>query len=133
MRVVIVNYGGDFAAGMEPEAAIDALRGLTGWAEAVRGAGAEVTVVQGFDRDGRLRRAGVDYVFVAGRFTPRLSRRRLPRRLHRAVARLEPGAVHVNGLIYAISIPVPSHRFDGRKEKLRAALAEAMDKVRANL
>ncbi|WP_419906458.1 IclR family transcriptional regulator [Hoeflea sp.] len=39
----------------------------------------------------------------------------------------------VNGLIYAISIPVPSHRFDGRKDKLRAALAEAMDKVRANL
>ncbi|WP_136659065.1 IclR family transcriptional regulator [Nitratireductor sp. XY-223] len=39
----------------------------------------------------------------------------------------------VNGLIYAISVPVPSHRFDGKRDKLRAALVTAMDKVRANL
>ncbi len=101
MRVVIVNYGGDFAAGSEPEAALDGLRGLTGWAEAVRDAGAEVAVVQGFLRDARRRREGIDYVFVGGRFVPGMSRRRVPWRLHRAVARLEPEVVHLNGLIYA--------------------------------
>ncbi len=100
MRLVIVNYGGDFA-GAAPEAALDGLRGLTGWAEAVGFAGAEVTVVQGADRDARLRRAEVDYVFVAGRFVPGMSRRRIPLRLHRVVARLEPEAVHLNGLLYA--------------------------------
>ncbi|MDA4844090.1 hypothetical protein OOZ53_01965 [Hoeflea sp. E7-10] len=39
----------------------------------------------------------------------------------------------VNGLVYAISIPVPSHRFDGKRDKLCAALSDAMDKVRASL
>lgn len=101
MRVVIVNYGADFAGATEPEAALDGLRGLTSWAQAVHDAGAEVAVVQGFSRDVRLRRAGVDYVFVAGRFAPRLSRRRVPFRLHRAVRRLEPQVVHLNGLLYA--------------------------------
>ncbi len=101
MRVVIVNYGGDFAAGSEPEAALDGLRGLTGWAEAVRDAGADVAVVQGFLRDARLRRDGIDYVFVGGQFVPGMSRRHVPRRLHRAVARLEPEVVHLNGLVYA--------------------------------
>ncbi len=101
MRVVIVNYGGDFVAGQEPETVLDGLRGLTGWVEAVRDAGAEVTVVQGFHRDARVRREGTDYIFVAGRFTPRMSRRRVPFGLHRAVARLEPEVVHLNGLLYA--------------------------------
>ncbi len=101
MRLVIVNYGGDFAGTAEPKAVLDALRGLTGWAEAVRAAGVKVTVVQGAGSDARLRRAAVDYVFVAGRFAPRLSRRRIPFRLHRAVGRLEPEAVHLNGLLYA--------------------------------
>ncbi len=100
MRVVIVNYAGD-VAGRSPAAALDAPRPLTDWAAAVRDAGAAVTVVQGFDRDARLRRDGIDYVFVAGRFTPRMSRRCLPFRLHRTVRRLEPEAVHVNGLLYA--------------------------------
>lgn len=101
MRVVIVNYGADLAPGTKPEAALDGLRGLTGWARAVREAGTEVTVVQGAGRDARLRCAGVDYIFVAGRFAPRLSRRRMPFRLHRAVCRLDPEVVHLNGLLYA--------------------------------
>ncbi len=101
MHLVIVNYGGDVAAGTEPEAALDGLRGLTGWAEAVRAAGARVTVVQGAHSAARLRRVEVDYVFVAGRFAPRLPRRHMPFRLHRAVRRLKPEAVHLNGLLYA--------------------------------
>ncbi len=34
-----------------------------------------------------------------------------------------------NGLIYAISIPVPSHRFDGKKDRLRQALAKTLKEV----
>ncbi len=101
VRIVIVNYSGDFAPDAEPGAVLDGLRALTGWAEAVRAAGAEVVVVQGAGVDARLRRRGVDYVLVAGRFTPRRARRRLPLRLHRAVRDLEPQAVHLNGLLYA--------------------------------
>lgn len=37
-----------------------------------------------------------------------------------------------NGLIYAVSIPVPSHRFEGKKEQLCAALLAAMEKIRAS-
>ena len=97
----MINYGADLGGETEPETVLDGLRGLTGWAEAVRGAGAEVTVVQGAVADARLRRHEVDYVLVAGRFSPRLSRRQLPWRLHRVARRLEPQAVHVNGLLYA--------------------------------
>ncbi|MEM6464388.1 MAG: IclR family transcriptional regulator [Pseudomonadota bacterium] len=38
-----------------------------------------------------------------------------------------------NGLIYAVSIPVPSHRFGGKKEKLCGSLLAAMDEIRASL
>ncbi len=109
MRVVIVNYAGDVAGDAEPGAVLDVLRGLTGWAQAVRDAGAEVIVVQGAGSDARLRREGIDYVFVAGRFMPRLSRRRMPYRLHRAVRRLAPDVAHVNGLLYAHQARVLRH------------------------
>ena len=35
-----------------------------------------------------------------------------------------------NGLIYAVSIPVPSHRFEAKKKQLCAALLAAMDTIR---
>lgn len=38
-----------------------------------------------------------------------------------------------SGLIYAISIPVPSHRFDGKQNKLRTSLLKTLDKVVASL
>ncbi|MEX3008677.1 IclR family transcriptional regulator [Hoeflea sp. TYP-13] len=38
-----------------------------------------------------------------------------------------------NGLIYAISIPVPSHRFEGKKDRLCTALLTSMDEILANL
>ena len=100
MRVVFVNYGGDFAADAEPDEVLDDLRSLSDWAEAVRDTGAEVTVVQGFHSDARCRRNGIEYVFIAGRFAPRLSRKRIPWRLHRAVRQLAPDVVHLNGLLY---------------------------------
>ena len=38
-----------------------------------------------------------------------------------------------NGLIYAVSIPVPSHRFEGKKDHLCSALLAAMKGIRASL
>ncbi|MEM7353960.1 MAG: glycosyltransferase family 4 protein [Acidobacteriota bacterium] len=102
MRVVLVNYGGDFAADAEPEAVLDELRSVEDWAGALRKAGADVVVVQGFHREARCQRAGIDYRFVAGRFSPRLSRKRIPWRLHRVVRRLAPDVVHLNGLLYGL-------------------------------
>ena len=102
MRVVLVNYGGDFAADAEPERVLDELRSLSDWAIALRDAGVDVAVAQGFHRAARVRRDGIDYRFIGGRFTPSLSRKRIPWRLHRAVRRLEPDVVHLNGLHYGL-------------------------------
>ncbi len=102
MRVVLVNYGAMFAADDGPEEVLDELRSLTDWAEALRNAGAEVRVVQGFHRDAHLERQGIVYQFVSGRFSPRLSRRRIPWRLHRLTSRLAPDVVHLNGLLYGL-------------------------------
>lgn len=38
-----------------------------------------------------------------------------------------------NGLIYAISIPVPTHRFDGKKDRLKTALVRTLDEVSGTL
>lgn len=102
LRVVIVNHGGDFAASADSDAVLAQLRTLTDWAEALATAGADVTVVQGAHRDERLSRRRVDYRLLAGPFTPYLSRRRIPFRLHRVVARLAPDVVHLNGLLYGL-------------------------------
>lgn len=103
MRVVLVNYG-HFAEQTEPEAVLDEFRTLTGWAEGLRDAGAGVRVVQGFTRDATVRRSGIAYDFVAGRFMPQLSRWRIPRRLHRVITARTPApdVVHLNGLLYAL-------------------------------
>ncbi len=116
MRVALVNYGGDFSARATPEQALGELRTLTSWAQALRLAGANVTVFQGFHRDAKAHLDGIDYELVAGRFSPRLSRRRIPWRMHRAVKRWQPDIVHLNGLLYGAqarflrgSLPASSH------------------------
>ncbi|MEE8524821.1 MAG: glycosyltransferase family 4 protein [Thermoanaerobaculia bacterium] len=103
MRIVLINYG-HFAEQQDPHRLLDEFETLTGWAAGLRDAGAEVVVVQGFTRDQRFERDGVVYRFVAGRFAPRLSRWRVPRRLHRAVREEAPDAVHLNGLLYFLQV-----------------------------
>jgi glycosyltransferase involved in cell wall biosynthesis len=108
MRVTLVNYGHG-SVFQEPEALLDEYHTLTGWAVGLRDAGATVTVVQGFDRDARLRRGGIDYRFVRGSFAPRLSRWSIPVRMHQtiagsAVAASQPDVVHLNGLLYALQV-----------------------------
>lgn len=103
MRVVVLNlaHAADLAI---PDAVLDEYRSLTGWAEGLVAAGAEVVVVQGFVDDARRTRADVEYDFVAGRFRPSLSRWRFPWRALRAVQARNPDVVHVNGLVYPLPI-----------------------------
>ncbi len=99
MRVVLINYG-HFAEQQDPRQLLEEFETLTGWAEGLRDAGAEAVVIQGFTRDERIERDGIVYRFVAGRFAPRLSRWRIPSRLHRAIREEAPDVVHLNGLLY---------------------------------
>ncbi len=101
MRIVLANYG-HLASQEHPEQVLDVFHTLTGWATALREQGAEVTVVQGFHRREQRARNGVNYVFVRGRFAPRMARWRIPRDLHRVVARAEPDVVHLNSLLYSL-------------------------------
>lgn len=102
IRIALVNYGGDFSAEANAEQALSGIRTLAHWASAVQGAGAEVKVFQGFHRDDHAHLEGIDYRLIAGRFSPRLPRRHIPWRLHRAVSRWRPDVVHLNGLLYGI-------------------------------
>jgi glycosyltransferase involved in cell wall biosynthesis len=67
---------------------------LTGWAEALRAAGAStVSVLQHFPTDAQILRNGVDYFFrnLTGIWS---------RQLQQLVVSLNPEVVHVNGLIF---------------------------------
>jgi glycosyltransferase involved in cell wall biosynthesis len=87
ISVVQVNYA--FDKGLtEPDELLAHYVTLTGWSEALAGAGAgTVAVVQRFHRDARVARNGIDYIFRAARMTE-------------AVAACRPDVAHVNGLIF---------------------------------
>src|SRR5437667_2278049 len=87
VSVVQVNY--TFDKGLtDPDELLDRYFTLTGWSEALIGAGAgPVAVVQRFHRASRLTRNGVAYVFQPGR-------------LSQAVADIGPDIAHVNGLVF---------------------------------
>jgi glycosyltransferase involved in cell wall biosynthesis len=89
ISVVQVNYV--FDKGLtEPEQLLDRYHTLTGWSEALRGAGADrVAVVQHFHRDARVVRHGTEYVF---RCTG----------IPGVVAALAPDIAHVNGLTFPL-------------------------------
>jgi len=106
VKIVQVNYA--YTGQISDHAALlDAYETLTGWSEAVAGAGAEVSVVQAFHYDARLTRNGIDYLFCAadrpsdGSVRPRWRR---PRALEAAVLAAKPDVVHVNSLDFAPEI-----------------------------
>jgi glycosyltransferase involved in cell wall biosynthesis len=87
--VVQVNYAFDKQL-TDPDALLDRYATLTGWAGAVRAAGArESVVVQRFHTSARRVRGGIDYYFV-------------DRGVSRVVAGLAPDVAHVNGLVFPI-------------------------------
>jgi glycosyltransferase involved in cell wall biosynthesis len=86
---------------VDPDALLDRYHAMTGWAEAVAGAGADaVTVVQRFARDAVVRRGVVDYRFVADGGPGPAPARFLGRRLAVAIRRLRADIVHVDGFVF---------------------------------
>ena len=114
LRIAIANYAWD-TLHPTPDAALDRFETLTGWAEALRDAGAEVVVFQRFHTTTRGERRGIPYEFVraSGRANPRLWQRRADA-MHRAIAAPQPDVVHVNGafdpeLVRGLRRAVPLH------------------------
>ena len=83
----------------DPDALLDRYSTLTGWSDALVGAGVErVTVMVAFTRDAVVRRGQARYHFVrpALSWPPVLT----CGRLHRVLAALGPDLLHVNGLSF---------------------------------
>ena len=100
MRVAIVNYVWD-ADLDSPDALLDRFFTLTGWAGAVRDAGAEPIVFQRFSANADVERHGVTYRFCADHgpaHPPRRFTRAAP--LHDAIASARPDVVHVNSVLH---------------------------------
>jgi glycosyltransferase involved in cell wall biosynthesis len=100
MHVTCVNYLYDRFL-KTPEELLDRYLTMTGLAEGLTSAGAQVTVVQRFACDAEVLRCGVRYLFVRdpGRRFGSLSD--LAQGVNRAVARLRPDIVHAHGLSFA--------------------------------
>ena len=83
----------------DPDALLDRYSTLTGWSNALVGAGVErVTVMVAFPRDAVVKRGQAWYHFVRPALTwPQMS---TYGRLHRALAALGPTLLHVNGLSF---------------------------------
>ena len=89
VSVVQVNYAFDKEL-TDPDALLDRYFTLTGWSDALLRAGAgAVTVVQRFQRDARVTRRGVDYIFRSAGVPA-------------AVAACRPDVVHVNGITFPV-------------------------------
>jgi glycosyltransferase involved in cell wall biosynthesis len=100
MHVVQLSYMHDPDL-TDPDALLDRYTTLTGWSDALVGAGAtRVTVALPFTRDALVERGQVSYHFV--RPAPMWPRALAHGRLHRLVARLGPDLLHVNGLSFPV-------------------------------
>ena len=98
MKVAVVNPTWD-ARTPTPAGTLDRFWSLTGWAGAIREAGAtEVRVFQRFHADADVERDGISYIFVADDAGMKSPPTFVGRRLCRAVASFAPAIVHVNGL-----------------------------------
>lgn len=103
MHITIVNYA--HAADLtDPDDLLTRYFSLTNWADGLVAVGAAVTVVQAFGQDATRVRGGVTYRFVSDGLPPLPRQWQVPRRLHRAVQRAEPDAVHVNGLVFPFAL-----------------------------
>lgn len=105
MHVVYVNYWYDRDIG-SPEELLSRYASVRAFAEAIADAGAQVSVVQRFNKDSCAREGAVSYHFVADRCPPGV-RWHLPSRFHEAIRTIAGTAecvVHVNGLIFPLQV-----------------------------
>src|SRR5579871_3444578 len=91
MRVVQVNYAFDPKL-RSAEALLDRYTTLTGWADALTRAGAEVLTVQQFHSSTNVTRGGVRYVFGP------------LRAIVRSASEWRPDVVHINGIEWPLRI-----------------------------
>jgi glycosyltransferase involved in cell wall biosynthesis len=113
MHLIMLNLAYNPAL-TTPEALLEEYFSLTGWAEGVTAAGAEVTVFQRFPRPAVLEQAGVTYHFIADRYGPALRSWQHPWQLYRQVRRLAaqkqqaaiPVVIHFNGLLFPLQVGV---------------------------
>jgi glycosyltransferase involved in cell wall biosynthesis len=114
VRIVQINYTYDPTTA-DPDALLDRYATLTGWSEALIGAGARaVTVAQRFSVDAECERAGVRYIFRRDEGPATADPRTRPDALHAAVVDERPDLVHVNGLM-----------FPAQLEQLRRAVSKS--------
>jgi glycosyltransferase involved in cell wall biosynthesis len=98
MKVAIVNPVWD-ASASTPQATLDRFRSLTGWAEALRSAGAaDVHVFQRFHQTAAIDRGDIRYHFVVDGVRPRPLTWNALNALCAAAAAAFPDVVHINGL-----------------------------------
>ena len=99
LRIVQANAVFDPLA-KTPHALLDMYRTLTEWSDAMRAAGAQVSVVQRFHTASTVERDGVTYEFTKDSQPPWLSTTAVPEPFIAAIARQSADVVHVNGLIF---------------------------------
>jgi glycosyltransferase involved in cell wall biosynthesis len=107
MRVVHVNVVRP-RGHPEPDALLRAWPTLADVATAVAAAGADVTVVQSFDRDAEIVRDGVRFLFVRELAIPGRATGVQPSRFAAAVRDCRPDVIHMNGLEFARHSPALS-------------------------
>jgi hypothetical protein len=109
IHVIILNYF--YEERFEtPAALLDRYFSLTGWAEGLAQAGAQVTVLQRYSQDAVLERQGIAYHFVSDGYGPTLRGWQIPWPMHRLAANVSrdslqanhPTCVHLNGLLFPI-------------------------------
>jgi glycosyltransferase involved in cell wall biosynthesis len=108
MRVVQVNLAWD-ARIVSPGELLDRYHTLTGWSEALAGAGALVHVVQRFSHDSVIERAGIAYELVADGQAPILPAWNTSELVVDSCRRWAPDVVHVNGLIFPAAVRALRH------------------------
>jgi glycosyltransferase involved in cell wall biosynthesis len=116
LHLIILNLAYDPALAT-PEALLDHYFSLTGWAEGVTAARAEVTVFQRYRRQATVERAGVTYHLIPDRYGRVLRGWQQPWSLYRRVRQLVglnqrsgvPTVVHFNGLLFPLQAGVLRH------------------------
>lgn len=100
MRIAHVSYFFDREI-RTPDDLLDRYETLTGVAEGIVAAGADVQVVQRFHTDARVDRNGIEYRFVRGHCLHPGSLLDPATRVNQAVAAVSPDVVHAHGLPFA--------------------------------
>ena len=136
MRVVHVNVVQPLGH-PEPDALLRAWPTLSDVAAAVASAGAEVTVVQSFDRDAEIVRDGVRFRFVREPAIPGRATGLRPGKIAAVVRDCRPDVVHMNGLDFArhtravsrLGVPVLAQDHASRPGIARARRRRALARV----